>query len=147
MNLLFRHCFFQLFGGPLFRHCFLFSFFKGLQASGGISCLGIMSGDAFLSRIMTIFIKAYICGKVELVTTTVEKSNNNYVEWYFQSAQRLNVSRLYAGTMVIHCIHCIHCIHRIHRIHCIHWLSASKMTCVWVISVKADFCLGYQFRK
>ena len=27
---------------------------------------------------------------------TVEKSVKNYVEWYFQSAQRLNFSRLYA---------------------------------------------------
>ena len=47
---------------------------------------------------------------------TVEKRVKNYVEWYFQSAQRLNFSLLYAGIMIIHCIHCIHCIHWFHSL-------------------------------
>ena len=50
------------------------------------------------------------------MTTTVEKSVKNYVEWYFQSAQRLNFSQLYAGIMIIHCIHCVHCIHWFHTL-------------------------------
>ena len=134
-----HHCFFQLLWVHFFDIVFCCSFFNGLQASRGISsffscnftsnAVRIMSGDAFLARVMAIFIKACILQRLNWVTTTVEKSVKNYVEWYFQSAQRLNFSRLYAGIMIIHCIHCIHCIY---------CLSASKMTYVWVISVEDD---------
>ena len=79
--------------------------YDGLLALGGIStffsrnftsnAVRIMSWDPFLARVMTIFIKTCILQRLNCVTTTVEKSVNNYVEWYFQSAQRLNFSRLY----------------------------------------------------
>ena len=56
-----------------------FEVYGGLQAPGGISnfvssnfmsnIVRIMSGDAFLTRDMTIFIKAYIFSKVELGDT------------------------------------------------------------------------------
>ena len=60
---------------------------------------------------MTICIKACILQSLNWVTTTVEKSVKTCVEWYFQSAQRLNLSRLYEGIMLVHCIHCIHWFH------------------------------------
>ena len=53
-----------------FLHIVFFSFFEGLQALGGISyffslnfpsnAVRIMSGDRFVSRIMTIFIKTHL---------------------------------------------------------------------------------------
>ena len=49
-----------------------------------------MSGDPFWARVMTVFIKTCILQRLNWVTTTVEESVKNYVEWYFQSAQRLN---------------------------------------------------------
>ena len=76
--------------------------------------------------------------RLNWMTTTVEKSVKHYIEWPSQSTTRLEFCWLYEGIMVIHCIHCIHCIH---------WLSASKVTCVWVISVEDDFLLGYQCRR
>ena len=69
--------------------------------------------------------------------TTVEKSVKNYFEWYSQSTKRLDFGRHYAGNMIIHRIHCIYCML---------WLSASKMTYVWAISVEDDLFLGYQRR-
>ena len=72
--------------------------------------------------------------------TTVEKSVKNYIEWYSQSTKRLDVGGHYAG-IIIHCIHCINCIH------CVQWLSASKMTCVWVISVEDNFLHGLSASK
>ena len=111
--------------GPVRSDIIFFSFFEGLQASGGSSsfflwnfqsnAVRIMSGDPFLTLVMAIFIKTYILYLLNCVIPMVEKSVKNYIEWYFQSAQRLNFSRLYAGIMIIHCIHCIHCLH------CIHW--------------------------
>ena len=67
-----------------------------------------MSGEPFLARVMTIFIKTCTLQRLNWVTTTVEKSIDNYVEWYFQRAQRLSFSRLYAGIMIIHCIYWFH---------------------------------------
>ena len=53
-----------------------FEIYEGLQARGGISffissnftsnVVRIMSGDLFLARVMTIFVKTYIFVKVEL---------------------------------------------------------------------------------
>ena len=77
---LFRHCFFVFhFVGVHFSDIVFFRFFKGLQASGGISyflsrnfmsnAVIIMSGDAFLARVMTIFKKTSNFAKVELGDT------------------------------------------------------------------------------
>ena len=67
-----------------------FEVYGGLQALGGISsffslnfrsnAVRIMSGDLFLIRIMTTFIKNCILQRLNWMTTTVEKSVNNYVE-------------------------------------------------------------------
>ena len=39
-----------------------------------------------------IYKNIHLCKRLTWVTTTVEKSVNNYVEWYFQSTERFDVS-------------------------------------------------------